>query len=283
MTVHNHGSAAYDLPIGTPVRAFPGTRDSEPLVTRTRSEVWRTDAGDEVVAVEGYAGGIALTHIDVIERAQRAGFFPEDDALASMTNVLMNAWAKAEPDHGVTKHPASYVASFVDMAKAALASGLIPVPQPDDNTIDRAVEVLDLHASGYSEVGFVCHGCDHVYFERPAGACMDPDLDWLGRAIQRHRAEVLVAALASPAREPGRSETDVVTTVEELDALPVGSVVLDRIAKVFERHDRSRDFGDDRWCWALTGVTGFWSAMQVDLPATVIHRAAQVTDTEGGE
>jgi hypothetical protein len=38
----------------------------------------------------------------------------EIDRIAGM---LIAAWAKAEPDHGVTKHPTSYVATFVDMAR----------------------------------------------------------------------------------------------------------------------------------------------------------------------
>jgi hypothetical protein len=32
----------------------------------------------------------------------------------------MEAWAKAEPDHPVTKYPVSYIATFVDMAKAVI-------------------------------------------------------------------------------------------------------------------------------------------------------------------
>lgn len=54
-----------DLPIGTPVHAYPGTRDAEPFATVTRSEVWQLGDGTPVVAVDGLAGGIALTHIDV--------------------------------------------------------------------------------------------------------------------------------------------------------------------------------------------------------------------------
>jgi hypothetical protein len=60
------------LPIGTPVLAYPSVRPDDPkfgrlattLDTVTRSEVWALGSGDLVVAVEGYAGGIALTHID---------------------------------------------------------------------------------------------------------------------------------------------------------------------------------------------------------------------------
>jgi hypothetical protein len=61
-------SARFHDPLapGTHVLAWPGSRDSAPLVTRTRSEVWTLGSGDRVVMVEGRAGGIALTHIDVL-------------------------------------------------------------------------------------------------------------------------------------------------------------------------------------------------------------------------
>lgn len=51
-------------PIGTLVLAWPGTRDAEPLVTMTRSAAWPLGHGEPVVAVEGKAGGIALTHVE---------------------------------------------------------------------------------------------------------------------------------------------------------------------------------------------------------------------------
>lgn len=52
-------------PIGTPVRYWPGTRDGEGARSITRSPAWSI-SGHAVVSVEGYAGGIALSHIDVL-------------------------------------------------------------------------------------------------------------------------------------------------------------------------------------------------------------------------
>ncbi|MFJ5070209.1 hypothetical protein ACIQC7_27750 [Kitasatospora sp. NPDC088556] len=60
-------------PIGTPVTAYPGVRPDDPLAaefctvleTRTRSHAWNLGHGTPVVAVEGYAGGIDLDHIDL--------------------------------------------------------------------------------------------------------------------------------------------------------------------------------------------------------------------------
>lgn len=58
------------FPVGTPVIAYPLTlpEENQPeffkrLITRTRSEAWTLGHGDPVVKVDGYAGGIALTHI----------------------------------------------------------------------------------------------------------------------------------------------------------------------------------------------------------------------------
>lgn len=60
-------------PVGTPLVAYPGTRPEDPvkclctrLETVTRTPAWTLGHGDAVVSVDGYAGGIALTHIDVI-------------------------------------------------------------------------------------------------------------------------------------------------------------------------------------------------------------------------
>jgi hypothetical protein len=51
-------------PPGTPVRAWPAERPGgRCLVTKTRSMAWELGHGAAVVAVDGLAGGIALTHI----------------------------------------------------------------------------------------------------------------------------------------------------------------------------------------------------------------------------
>ncbi|MFE2407042.1 hypothetical protein ACFXDE_01725 [Kitasatospora sp. NPDC059408] len=62
-------------PVGTFVTAYPGVRpefaaeigitDYQRLETRTRSLAWNLGHGEPVVAVEGYAGGISLEHIDL--------------------------------------------------------------------------------------------------------------------------------------------------------------------------------------------------------------------------
>jgi hypothetical protein len=60
-------------PVGTPVTAYPDVRpvgrfagwDCTRLVTVTRTPAWELGDGTPVVSVEGYPGGIALTHVDV--------------------------------------------------------------------------------------------------------------------------------------------------------------------------------------------------------------------------
>lgn len=53
-------------PVGTAVVAYPLTRKDRSFVTRTRTPAWELGHGAPVVSVDGYTGGIALTHIDVI-------------------------------------------------------------------------------------------------------------------------------------------------------------------------------------------------------------------------
>ncbi|MFD8919397.1 hypothetical protein ACFV0Y_16460 [Streptomyces sp. NPDC059569] len=77
-------------PVGTPVVAYPGVRPEHPvavayrkaaeagrtfrsetdpckrLETVTRAPAWTLGHGAPVVSVDGYAGGICLTHVDVV-------------------------------------------------------------------------------------------------------------------------------------------------------------------------------------------------------------------------
>lgn len=54
-------------PVGTPVAAFPITRDEPPVVTHTISVAWPLVHGGACVRISGYASAVPLTHIDVIE------------------------------------------------------------------------------------------------------------------------------------------------------------------------------------------------------------------------
>jgi hypothetical protein len=85
-------------PQGTPVLFWPGVRLAEPLKSRTRGEAWALPSGEAVVRVEGRAGGIALTHIEVIpshteSEVSRERSLPheEPDAPANHDKVPLHA------------------------------------------------------------------------------------------------------------------------------------------------------------------------------------------------
>lgn len=52
--------------IGTAVLFWPGMKLGEGRISRTRTPSWTIGDNDAVVSVEGYPGGIALTHIEVL-------------------------------------------------------------------------------------------------------------------------------------------------------------------------------------------------------------------------
>jgi hypothetical protein len=51
------------VPIGSSVLYWPGAREGEPRRSATRSAAWMLGDHTPVVMVDGYPGGIALTHI----------------------------------------------------------------------------------------------------------------------------------------------------------------------------------------------------------------------------
>ncbi|WP_156186663.1 hypothetical protein [Cellulomonas sp. A375-1] len=67
--------------------------------------------------------------------------FVGGDPVDDMAILLMRAWGEADPRSSVSRHPASHVATFVDMARAVLAART-PRPAPtvsaEQDGIDRA-------------------------------------------------------------------------------------------------------------------------------------------------
>jgi hypothetical protein len=57
-------------PAGTPVLFWPGEKTGPGRPSRTRTEAWVMASGEPVVMVDGYAGGIALTHVEPIEASR---------------------------------------------------------------------------------------------------------------------------------------------------------------------------------------------------------------------
>ncbi|GFH34349.1 hypothetical protein [Streptomyces pacificus] len=103
------------FPVGTPVVAYPGIRPEHPvavayqkraaggrtysdtdpckrLETVTRTPAWILGHGDPVVSVEGYAGGICLTHVDIAPRTNTPDkVTANDDGRKSTTIKLKRA------------------------------------------------------------------------------------------------------------------------------------------------------------------------------------------------
>lgn len=58
-------------PVGARVRYWPGVRTGEGASSQTRTPAWNI-AQTPVVSVEGYPGGIALTHVEPLTEAEKA-------------------------------------------------------------------------------------------------------------------------------------------------------------------------------------------------------------------
>jgi hypothetical protein len=63
LTIHQWNEAH---PVGTVVSAWPVARTDPPLRTVTRTPAWVLGGHTPVVSVDGYPGGIALTHVEVV-------------------------------------------------------------------------------------------------------------------------------------------------------------------------------------------------------------------------
>lgn len=68
-------------PVGTPVRYWAGVREGAGTISKTRTPAWLVS--DHVsVSVEGKAGGIAISHVDVL--------LPGDPAARQAANAALN-------------------------------------------------------------------------------------------------------------------------------------------------------------------------------------------------
>lgn len=136
-------------PVGTRVAAFPITRDEEPLITRTRTAAWEVGHGAAVVSVEGYAGGIALNHVDVIEQGR--------------DTAARESAAVPDPRYRVrTESPRRYLRSGTGTLHLRADHGVV---EEDGYSSDRSVCGLDFPFDGsaiplaVSEHAQVCRRC----------------------------------------------------------------------------------------------------------------------------
>lgn len=89
--------ARAELPVGSLVTYWPGLNTDQGRKSFTRSEVWRMAAGQLVVMVDGYAGGIALTHITKLHPHKRA------DVPDELVLKLAQAWRDGPDAPGVVR------------------------------------------------------------------------------------------------------------------------------------------------------------------------------------
>jgi hypothetical protein len=87
-----------------------------------------------------------------------------------MARVLMAAFAKAEPEHPITRYPTSFVATFADMARAAIAAAQLADGVPAQSYV----------ADFFREKGFYpspaqafAAGVAHAAATQPAAQGMD--------------------------------------------------------------------------------------------------------------
>lgn len=86
------------LPLNTLVTYWPGFNTEHGRKSFTRSEVWRLPSGSLVVMVDGYAGGIALTHITRLYPHKRS------DVVDELVLKLARAWHDdPETNRGVVR------------------------------------------------------------------------------------------------------------------------------------------------------------------------------------
>lgn len=131
---------------------------------------------------------------------------------------------------------------------------------------EELAEVLADH--GYwrnPEVGGECPACGHLYYERPPGAYMDPDLEWLRGAIDLHRVDALLAspALANLIREKQaealREAADELSDIHRIGNTSYEAVSPADLAR-FDRHPMGGGLGDR--CgpapWEVRAIAADW-------------------------
>jgi hypothetical protein len=99
-------------------------------LSTTLPEPTRTDTGEP----DEYYGGT----FEPLYAAPVAQPVVPQSRVDELALVLLDAWKKAEPDSSITQYPTSYIPTFVDMARAALAAApAAPAAQPTDWTQRR--------------------------------------------------------------------------------------------------------------------------------------------------
>jgi len=104
--------------------------------------------------------------------------FTSNNEVDQLAIVLMQAWGKAEPQSSISQNPASYVATFVDMAKAIVEH------QKPTISDEQVKSLLDLKESIMTEVRAELAANKHK-----RAADKDDLIETVMRAIRAHAPE----------------------------------------------------------------------------------------------
>lgn len=121
-------------PVGSRVAAFPITRDEQPLITRTRSAAWTLGGHTPVVMVEGYSGGIALTHVDPIGGDAATPITDAATAVAELGALPMPMGPEPQPLAGP-------ICAEAEARPSRLEAGLPAMQEALFKALDRVTEL----------------------------------------------------------------------------------------------------------------------------------------------
>ena len=85
-------------PIGTTVRFWPGAREGEGRIAKTRTPAWLMTSA-VVVSVEGYPGGIALSHVEVLGSTELEPEGRAEEAERLLNEAMFGFHGLAAHDH----------------------------------------------------------------------------------------------------------------------------------------------------------------------------------------
>lgn len=88
---------------------------ADAIVENFKDAGWSTSSIDDARVLEAVSAAIG-------EHGATEPLTGVASDVDSMARVLMAAFAKAEPEHPITRYPTSFVATFADMARAAIAA-----------------------------------------------------------------------------------------------------------------------------------------------------------------
>lgn len=84
---------------------------------------------------------------DAPEILATASRFTKPDHLTRLVVLMMTTWGEKDPRSSVAQHPVSYVATFVDMARAILATHPEPQSEPSDEQVNAFIRAINAEGS----------------------------------------------------------------------------------------------------------------------------------------